>query len=472
MTTQTLSKQNPSDWTDGKRIFWLLSPLLPALGLAFLIFAYMTSAGLLFWALPIFFYGLIPIMDLLIGVDRTNPPESAVPHLEQDHYYRAIVYTYIPTQFAVTIFGAWVVANQPLAWYEMFGLIISMGIVNGVGINTAHELGHKKESLERWLAKLTLAPVAYGHFFVEHNKGHHRRVATPEDPASSRMGETFYRFLPRTMIGSVVSAWEIEKDRLERKGQSVWSRDNENLQAWAMTVALFGGLTVWLGWVVLPVLLVQAFVGAALLEVVNYIEHYGLKRQLNEKTGRYERCTPAHSWNSNNVVTNLFLYQLQRHADHHANPTRRYQSLRHFDESPQLPSGYASMIVLAYFPPLWFHQIDPLVAKHYDGDVSQGNLHPPKREKLINRWQDTDLDTGHPEPYPEAHFSPAPGAVVSGEGRYQCTDCGFVYDETQGCPDEGFQPGTPWFDIPEDWACPDCAVREKPDFRALVASSA
>lgn len=469
MNTQTSGGSNPATWIDGKRIFWLLSPLLPVIGLSALVLAHLTASAWLFWALPIFFYGLIPIMDLLIGVDRTNPPESAVPHLEQDRYYRAIVYTYIPTQFLVTIFGAWVVASQPLAWYEVFGLILSMGIVNGVGINTAHELGHKKESLERWLAKLTLAPVAYGHFFIEHNKGHHRRVATPEDPASSRMGETLYRFLPRTMIGSLVSAWEIEKQRLNRQGKSAWSLDNENLQAWAMTVVFFGGLTVWLGWIVLPVLLVQALFGASLLEVVNYIEHYGLKRPFNEKTGRYERCTPAHSWNSNNVITNLFLYQLQRHADHHANPTRRYQSLRHFDESPQLPSGYASMIVLAYIPTLWFRQIDPLVAKHYNGDVSQGNLHPPKRAKLIARWRAVDLDTGHPEPYPDAHIPPAPAATAVDANRYQCTDCGFVYDEALGCAAEGFAPGTAWSDIPDSWACPDCAVREKPDFKALDA---
>ncbi|MDT0636412.1 alkane 1-monooxygenase, partial [Spectribacter hydrogenoxidans] len=234
-----------------------------------------------------------------------------------DRYYRAIVYGYIPTQYLTTILGAWLLATQPMAWWEILGLIFTVGIVNGVGINTAHELGHKKASLERWLAKLTLAPVAYGHFFVEHNKGHHRHVATPEDPASSRMGETFWEFLPRTMIGSVRSAWGIEKERLGRQGKSVWSMENDNLQGWAMTAVLFGSLAIWLGWAVLPFLLIQAFVGASLLEVVNYIEHYGLLRQKDEKTGRYERCNPSHSWNSNNVVTNLFLYQLQRHADHH-----------------------------------------------------------------------------------------------------------------------------------------------------------
>lgn len=159
------------------------------------------------------------------------------------------------------------------------GLVITVGMINGIGINTAHELGHKTNSLERWLPKLTPAPVAYGHFFVEHNEGHHKNVATPEDPASSRMGETFWGFLPRTMAGSLRSAWSIEEARLARRGRGAWTTDNENLQAWAMTVVLFGGLTVWLGWLGWPALLflaVQAFYGAGLLEVINYIEHYGL----------------------------------------------------------------------------------------------------------------------------------------------------------------------------------------------------
>lgn len=466
MSANTIDQSNPANpaaWTDGKRILWLLSPLLPVLGLALLILTAATGHSVLLWGMPLFFYVLIPMLDVLIGVDRNNPPESAVVDLERDRYYRVIVYGYIPTQYAVTILGAWLVATQPLAWWGILGAIMTVGIINGVGINTAHELGHKKASLERWLAKLTLGPVAYGHFYVEHNKGHHRRVATPEDAASSRMGETFWEFLPRTMIGSARSAWDIERERLARQGKSVWSLDNDNLQAWAVTVLLFGGLALWLGWAILPFLLVQAFVGAALLEVVNYIEHYGLLRQWDAKTGRYERCNPAHSWNSNNVVTNLFLYQLQRHADHHANPTRRYQSLRHFDESPQLPSGYASMIVLAYLSPLWFRQIDPLVAAHYGGDISRANLQPRKRDKLVRRWQNASLDTGHPDPFPKPQPAPMQ-AAASQAARYRCTDCGYIYDESVGCPEQGFPAGTVWAEVPQAWACPDCAVREKPDF--------
>ena len=369
-------------WKDKKRYLWLLSPAIPALLLtAFASFQFMHNSIAL-WNLPIVIYVVIPLLDWLIGTDLSNPPESAVNQLENNPYYRAIVYAYIPTQFIITIWGAWLAVHVATSWLEYAGLVFSVGMVNGIGINTAHELGHKKDSLERWLSKITLAPVAYGHFYVEHNRGHHRNVATPDDPASAKMGESFWAFLPRTMIGSLVSAWNIEKDRLARVGKSAWNLDNDNLQAWTMTIVLFAAITAFVGWAALPFLFIQAFYGASLLEVVNYIEHYGLLRQ-KDSTGRYERCAPRHSWNSNHLVTNLFLYQLQRHSDHHANPTRRFQALRHFDDSPQLPSGYAGMLVLAYVPPLWFWVMDKRVKAHFSGDLSKANLYPAKHEKLL-----------------------------------------------------------------------------------------
>jgi alkane 1-monooxygenase len=464
MNTHTLDTLDAAAWTDGKRYLWLLSPLVPVLALIGLGLHQTLGWGVFAWSGAILLYGIIPLLDWLVGADRNNPPEAAVAQLENDRYYRAIVYAYLPAQYAVTVFGAWIAVTGALAAWEYVGLVLTVGAINGIGINTAHELGHKKESLDRWLAKLTLAPVAYGHFFIEHNKGHHKNVATPEDPASSKMGETFWAFLPRTMTGSIRSGWNIEKERLARVGKSVWSADNENLQAWGMTVLFFGVLTAWLGWPALLFLGLQAFYGASLLEVINYIEHYGLLRQ-KLPSGRYERCAPKHSWNSNHIVTNLFLYQLQRHSDHHANPTRRFQALRHFDESPQLPSGYASMLILAYIPWLWFRQMDPLVAKHYDGDLTLANVHPARREALLRRWQRAPLDDGHPEIFPGDHAC-AP-AAAGGSSRYQCTDCGYVYDEAVGCPHEGFAAGTPWSQIPDDWACPDCAVRDKVDFRRV-----
>jgi alkane 1-monooxygenase len=383
-----LNKTAPSaqatDWSD-KRYLWLLSPAIPAIALAALIGFHYKGYSLLLWTLPLVVHALIPTLDKLFGEDFSNPPESAVAELDGDIFYRLLLWLFVPFQMAGTIYGAWLVATHNLAWYELVGLIMSVGGFNGIGIATAHELGHKKEALDRWLAKLTLAPAAYGHFYVEHNRGHHKRVATPEDPASSRFGESFWHFLPRTVLGSLRSAWELEAERLARQGRSVWSLRNDNIQSWLMTIVLFGGIVAWLGPVVLPFLILQAVYGASLLEVVNYVEHYGLLRP-KDASGRYVRCEPEHSWNSNHIVGNILLYHLQRHSDHHAHPTRRYQALRHFDDSPQLPSGYAFMITVAYCPPLWFALMNKRVLAHYGGDLSKVNIQPSKRNEILARY--------------------------------------------------------------------------------------
>jgi alkane 1-monooxygenase len=198
------------------------------------------------------------------------------------------------------------------------------------------------------------------------------------------MGESFWRFLPRTVVGGFKSAIEIEKTRLARQGKGFWSIHNELLQGWAITAGLYGTLIAVFGRKVIPFIAIQAGYGFSLLEVINYIEHYGLLRQ--QVDGKYERTQPEHSWNSNKVITNVFLYQLQRHSDHHANPTRSYQTLRHFEESPQLPSGYATMLMAAYVPPLWFKIMDKRVVEHYKGDLNKANILPSKRKALMKKF--------------------------------------------------------------------------------------
>jgi alkane 1-monooxygenase len=466
----TASTPNDVSWRDGKRYWWLASPGLPAFVLATLAAVATGASPLWVWGGAVLLYVVAPLADWLIGEDQNNAPESAVAGLEDDRWYRVIVALYIPLQYLVTALGAWMAVSLELPAVHLVGLLISVGIINGVGINTAHELGHKTNDLERWLAKITLAPVAYGHFYIEHNKGHHKRVATPEDPASSRMGENLYQFLPRTVIGSVRSAWEIEAERLKRNGQKVISAHNENLQAWSMTVVLFAGLSAWLGWLALPFLILQAAFGASLLEVVNYLEHYGLMRK-KLADGRYERCQPKHSWNSNHIVTNLLLYQLQRHSDHHANPTRRYQALRHFEESPQLPSGYGAMILIAYFPPIWFALMDRKVAEHHRHDLSGASIHPGKREALMRKWHRPAVAAPVAKaPAPAAAVEAAPVAPVAahcGSPAYGCPNCRYVYIESRGCPAEGWPAGTTWAELPNEWQCPQCAVREKPDFARI-----
>jgi len=370
---------------DWKRHLWLLGLTIPTLPFA--------AAGLVtltgwsaFWLWgPLFLYVLVPILEYFIGTDPDNPPESKVPALEADPYYRWTLYAYIPIQYAALLFCCWVVATWGLAWWEVLLFAGTMGIVSGTGINTAHELGHKKDDLERWLSKITLAPVAYGHFYVEHNKGHHRRVATPEDPASARIGESFWAFLPRTVIGSLRSAWDLERTRLGRKGKSPWTLENEVIQTHAMTVVLFAVLAVVFGWAALAFLIIQAAYGASLLENVNYLEHYGLLRE-KQADGRYERVRPAHSWNSNHLMTNLLLYHLQRHSDHHAYPTRRYQALRHYEDVPQLPSGYASLIPVSYIPPIWRRLMDHRVAEVLGHDMTRANIQPGKEDEIFAKW--------------------------------------------------------------------------------------
>jgi alkane 1-monooxygenase len=189
----------------------------------------------------------------------------------------------------------------------------------------------------------------------------------------------------RSFLGSLQSAWALEQERLNQKGMKVWHPQNHNLQAWGLTLVLFGALVAWLGWMALPFLVLQAVYAASMLEVVNYVEHYGLLRQ-KDTAGRYVRCEPEHSWNSNHLVGNLLLYQLQRHSDHHAHPSRRYQALRHFAAAPQLPAGYATMITVAYCPPLWFAWMDRRVVAHYGGDLSLVNVQASARQRLMQRW--------------------------------------------------------------------------------------
>jgi alkane 1-monooxygenase len=388
-------------WQDKKRHLWLFGLIAPTSLLLILpIVRAMNQTGwqvasqVLFWIGPILVYILLPLLDLHYGPDGQNPPDEVMEHLGNDKYYRYCTYIYIPFQYVSVILGAylftatdlgWLGYDGALSWPAKVGVALSVGALGGVGINTAHEMGHKKDSLERWLSKITLAQTCYGHFYIEHNRGHHVRVATPEDPASARFGETFWEFLPRSVFGSLRSAWRLEAERLRRLDKSPWRLSNDVLNAWLMSVALWGVLVAVFGPMLIPFVVIQAIYGFSMLESVNYLEHYGLLRQ-KTANGRYERCTPAHSWNSDHIVTNLFLYQLQRHSDHHANPTRRYQTLRSMPGAPSLPSGYGSLIGLTYFPPLWRTVMDHRVLAHYGGDITRVNVQPRRRAKILARY--------------------------------------------------------------------------------------
>ena len=218
-------------YRDRKRYLWLFSLLSPALALLGpALYVLVEPSVVWLWLSPGFFYLVVPVLDYLLGEDTSNPPEAAVPRLEADRYYRLITYALVPLLWLNFIISAVFVGTHALPWYGVLAVVLSAGGTLGYGLNLGHELGHKKSSLERWLAKITLSLGWYGHFFIEHNRGHHRDVATPADPASSRMGESIWRFVFREMPGGFFRAWDLESERLERAGKSAWSLDNEILQ--------------------------------------------------------------------------------------------------------------------------------------------------------------------------------------------------------------------------------------------------
>ncbi|MGW4843648.1 alkane 1-monooxygenase [Nocardia brasiliensis] len=373
--------RRPPRGQDSKRPLWVLGLIAPSCALLPSQLVLHTGASVFWWIGPIIVLIVIPVLDWVVGEDGDNPRDEDYELLSNDRYYRWCTYLFLPIQLTGLGIACYLWTGPELGVADKLGLAATLGFVSGIGINAAHELGHRVEHLERWLAKIALAQSGYGHFFVEHNRGHHVRVATPEDPASARFGETLWEFLPRSVSGGFRSAVRLERERLARKDKGWWHVDNHILQAWSMTAVLFGGLIAAFGLAVLPWLALQAVIGIALLETVNYVEHYGLLRE-RRPNGNYARCSPRDSWNSDRLVTNIFLFHLQRHSDHHANPGRRYQTLRSSAQAPQLPAGYATMIVLAAVPPLWRAVMDHRVLAHYDGDLARVNVQPRRLGRL------------------------------------------------------------------------------------------
>ena len=389
MTTYTIDDPEKGliSYRDKKRYLWLTSvfmPIFPLLGIV----VYVQTGMEWTLLLPLIVtYFVIPIIDWLFGSDENNPPEEIVPQLEEDKYYRLLTYFTVPMHFIVLIAMAWFVGTHSLSAWAVVGLALIAGSYSGLGINTAHEMGHKKPKFEKLLAKIVLAVPAYGHFCIEHNRGHHTYVATTEDPASSRMGESIYHFVLREIPGSFKRGWQQEAERLNKLGKSSWSIDNDILQSFAISLVLQGTLAVLFGWVMIPFLLIHNVWAWFQLTSANYIEHYGLLRE-KLPNGRYERCQPHHSWNANYIFSNIALFHLERHSDHHANPTRRYQSLRNFDDIPQLPNGYYGMYLVAYIPWLWYKIMDKRVINlpHIQGDLSKVNIQPSEAKRIYKEF--------------------------------------------------------------------------------------
>ena len=352
--------------TERKKLGYLVFLMTPALPVASWWLGRITGSPDFFaWLTPIYIYGAIPVLDYLIGQDHSNPGDAETEALRSDRWYKALLALCVPIMVVLLAWAAFVFANAGFSWPGKLGWVLSIGMVSAtLAINVAHELIHKRSRTERMAGGFLMSLVCYGGFKVEHVRGHHVNVSTPEDSSSARLGQSLYQFLPRAFYHNVVNAWRLEARRLEYLGLPAWHWRNE-LVWWyllSLAVAILAGLV--LGTAGVVFFLSQSLVAATFLEIVNYLEHYGLRRK-RLPNGRYERTTHLHSWNSNYLLTNLLLFQLQRHSDHHENPTREYQLLRHYEDSPQLPAGYATMMLLALVPPLWHKVMDPRVRSFY-----------------------------------------------------------------------------------------------------------
>jgi alkane 1-monooxygenase len=317
---------------------------------------------------PISFFMITPILDELLPKNERNLSESEEEVAQGNALYDWVIRAWLPVQISTMVFVVWRLTTVDFAWYESLGIVLSTGILGGTGINVAHELMHRRNKWDRGLAELLTWSVTYTHFCVEHIYGHHKKVATPDDPASARFDEPVYAFIPRSLLGGLLSFWRIESELVRRKSKRTqWYRDRRvrYVLEWLIGYACIGlcfGAMGGLYWLMI------GLTAATMLEIVNYVEHYGLEREQNA-LGKYERVKLHHSWSSTHRITGWLLFGLPRHADHHFLASRPYSILRNYADTPQLPAGYAAMFLLSLVPPLWFGVMNPRVDEVRRSDV-------------------------------------------------------------------------------------------------------
>tara|TARA_Y100000817_G_scaffold124434_1_gene97487 strand:+ start:715 stop:1755 length:1041 start_codon:yes stop_codon:yes gene_type:complete len=320
------------------------------------------GTGIITYAPMIEAFLLIPILELFFKPNSNNLSNAEEEMAKEDKSYDIVLYLLVP----VIYFLLWeflISMRETLTFSDRLGRILSMGLVcGGYGINVAHELGHRNNKFEQFLSKTLLLSSLYMHFFIEHNRGHHKRVSTKEDPSSARYGENIFSFWIRSVFTGYISAWNIEFSRLKRLKKFKFSLENEMLRFQLIQVLFVSSIYFVFGTQITIYFLFAAVMGFLLLETVNYIEHYGLQRKININ-GKYERVQPFHSWNSNHPVGRIMLFELSRHSDHHFNASRKYQVLKNHDNSPEMPTGYPGMMILSLIPPLWFYIMNKRIKK-------------------------------------------------------------------------------------------------------------
>lgn len=381
----TIAIENHDNWFSLKKYLFLTNLIAPLIPMLTAYLAYSSGHGEWFWLTVFVFYIGIASADLVFGKDDINPNSEQEEQLKNSSYYNSILLVTIPLYWISFVATTYVALTGDLPWYNMAAVLIGLGAMFAGAFCVSHELGHRTQPLLRWGAKVSIAMFGYCHFHIEHNRGHHVHVSTPEDPASSRMGESIYQFVRRELPGTLKRAMKLETVRLDRLGLGFWHWKNDILQTALIALVMHGLIVALIGLQAIPFLIAACAMGYLQLTMANYLEHYGLLRQKREN-GRYERCEPRHSWNCNNKFSNFVTLQLQRHSDHHANATRQYQILRDYQEVPLLPAGYPIMMFICLIPPLWRAVMDKRLVRFVGGDFSQINLAPAAADSLRKKY--------------------------------------------------------------------------------------
>jgi alkane 1-monooxygenase len=342
------------------RLKYLCGFSIPLVAIASIAYPVQLAFGALIYA-----FGIIPLIELLSKPDASKIQDA--DNIASDRIYDMMLLLGLPVQLFTLGFFLYQISSFEFSTLQLIGMTSAAGIVCGViGINIAHELGHRSGKLEQFVAQCLLLSTQYAHFFVEHNHGHHRYVATPLDPATARKGQSLYAFWFQSLFGSYRSAWKIQLNSLKKKGNSFFSMHNNMLLYLVIQLTVIGAIGVFMGWFSAALYLAASFIGIILLETINYIEHYGLLRKQNA-SGSFERVVHGHSWNADYPLGRMMLFELTRHSDHHYKASKKYQVLESYTDAPQLPAGYPAMMLLSLIPPLWFAVMDARISANGEG---------------------------------------------------------------------------------------------------------
>ena len=344
-----------------------LTSLRYLLSFSLYVFAYVSfsATGFMAFSLVCYVYLFVPLLELISQPNKTSVSVDEEKSLKTSRIYDYMVFLVVPCQYLILIYF-FQSYSSCVNQIDKIAYIISMGVMSAHAINVAHELGHRFHYFDRFLSKILLLTTLNTHFFIEHNRGHHKRVGTLEDPATARKNETVYQFILRSMFFGYLSAWKLEISRLKSigvRGTLLFGLKNEMTQFTIVQSIFLFAIYFLFGANTMLAFLITSFLGIAQLEIINYIEHYGLLRK-KLSNGKYEKVNMMHSWNANYMFSRLMLFELTRHSDHHMKASKKYQILNHKENSPELPTGYIGCMLLSFIPPLWFYIMNPIVEKY------------------------------------------------------------------------------------------------------------